>query len=93
MSLRRLQLGGAKMGLKKVRLYDVLDVDGSLLKIVEDRNTAIHEMILHKAEAVVVYEVLHNGRNGTSGHKNILRFYTREDLNDDIERGDIKITQ
>jgi hypothetical protein len=79
------------MGLKRLRLIDVLDEEGRVLTITEDESVAANELVNGVADAFVVYEVLHNGRNGTSGHKNILRFYTREDLNDDIKRGDIKI--
>jgi len=79
------------MALKRLKLIDVLNEDGTLLRVTEDAGSALHDMINYVADAFVVYEVLHNGRTGTSGHKNILRFYTRKDLEEDIHLGNVKI--
>lgn len=81
------------MALKKVRLFDIVGQDGELIETVETLHESTSMFLSDAAAAIVVYEVLRNENGGTSGHKLVLRFYTKEDFNDDIERGDIKIEQ
>ncbi len=83
---------GECMSLERVQLVDVLSQDGTLLRVTDDENAAIDDMVYRKADAYVVYEVLCNEKGATSGHKNILRFYTREDFENDIKQGTIKIS-
>ena len=83
---------GECMSLERVQLVDVLAEDGASLKVATCETVAIDDMVHGKADAYVVYEVLCNEKGATSGHKNILRFYTREDFENDIKQGTIKIS-
>lgn len=77
------------MALKKVRLFDIVGEDGELIETTRRNSKGLGMMHKNQAAAMVVYEVLQNDKGGTSGHKHVLNIYTREDLLEDIERGEI----
>lgn len=78
------------MALKKVRLFDIIGEDGRLIETVEKVHKGLGALHKGEASAFVVYEVLQNDTGGTSGHKHVINMYTKEELNEDIERGIIR---
>lgn len=77
------------MALKKVRLFDMVGESGELIETITNNGKALGMLHKKKAAAMVIYEVLETEQGGTSGHKHVLNIYTREDLLEDIERGEI----